>query len=49
MRHVRFVRLAIKIVMQNDGDLVDVILLYITLTCLLHYVPHSFLVCTRGC
>ena len=29
MRPVRFVRLAMKIVMQNDGDLVDVILLYI--------------------
>jgi len=29
MRPVRFVRLAMKTVMQNDGDLLDVILLYI--------------------
>jgi len=25
---VRFVRLALKVVMENDGDFVDVILLY---------------------
>ena len=30
MRAVRFVRLALKDVMQNDGDFVDVMLLYVT-------------------